>query len=45
MENVKKVYLEPVSFVEHGCMTNTMKLQRHLAKTQFKKVLDELYQE
>lgn len=28
-EQAKKLYIEPKSFAEYGCMTNTMKIQRH----------------
>lgn len=45
MENVKKIYLEPKSFIEHGCMTDTLKLKRHDAEKEFKEVLEELYKE
>ena len=43
MEQCKKIYLEPVSFVVHGCMTNTLKLQRHNAKLTFQEVINKLY--
>ncbi|EAR85931.2 AMP-binding enzyme family protein (macronuclear) [Tetrahymena thermophila SB210] len=42
-EQAKKIYLEPVSFAQHGCLTQSMKLQRHIAKKVFQKVLDNLY--
>ncbi|KAL4483718.1 hypothetical protein ABPG73_002460 [Tetrahymena malaccensis] len=42
-EQVKKIYLEPVSFAQHGCLTQSMKLQRHTAKKVFQKVLEDLY--
>ncbi|KAL4434742.1 hypothetical protein ABPG74_017162 [Tetrahymena malaccensis] len=42
-EQPQKIYLEPVSFTVHGCLTTSFKLQRHIAKVHFKKVIDDLY--
>lgn len=36
-ELARKLHLHPVSFTDLGCFTTTMKLQRHNAKTIFKK--------
>lgn len=37
MENVKKIYIEPTSFIAHGLTSNTLKLMRHKAKEHFLK--------
>ncbi|EAR92332.1 AMP-binding enzyme family protein (macronuclear) [Tetrahymena thermophila SB210] len=42
-EQAQKIHLEPVSLAVHGCLTSSFKLQRHIAKQIFKKVIDELY--
>eukprot|EP00825_Cyclidium_porcatum_P001459 TRINITY_DN10668_c0_g1_i7.p1 TRINITY_DN10668_c0_g1~~TRINITY_DN10668_c0_g1_i7.p1 ORF type:complete len:152 (+),score=44.29 TRINITY_DN10668_c0_g1_i7:247-702(+) len=42
-EQAKKLYIEPKSFMEHGCMTNTFKIQRHNLTKVFKKQIDEMY--
>lgn len=45
MELAKKVKLNPVSFGNLGIFTSTMKLQRHIAKEQFKKYIEIMYKE
>jgi len=42
-ERVQKIKLHPASFATKGLLTNTMKLQRHLAKKVFEKEIAELY--
>ena len=42
-EQVKKINLHPVSFATLGLVTNTMKLQRHLAKKAFEKEIAAMY--
>lgn len=42
-EQIQKLYIEPVSFAVHGCMTSTFKLQRFQAKKVFKSILADLY--
>lgn len=37
MENIKKIYIEPNSFVVTGLVSNTMKLMRHKAKEYYAK--------
>lgn len=37
MENVKKLYIEPTSFIAHGLTSNTLKLMRHKAREHFSK--------
>lgn len=44
-EQVKNIYLEPSPFLSKGILTNTMKIQRHLAKTVYKKEIEGLYKE
>ncbi|KRX11081.1 hypothetical protein PPERSA_05190 [Pseudocohnilembus persalinus] len=44
-EQVKAIYLETKPFMEIGCMTNTMKLQRHQAKTIFGQQIQKLYEQ
>ncbi|CAD8049638.1 unnamed protein product [Paramecium sonneborni] len=43
LENIKKLYLEPVSFVTHGLTSNTLKLMRHKAKAFFTVQINKLY--
>ncbi len=45
LELAKKVKLHPVSFGTLGIFTSTMKLQRHIAKEQFKKYIEVMYKE
>ncbi|CAD8054344.1 unnamed protein product [Paramecium sonneborni] len=44
MENVKKIYIEPTSFIAHGLTSNTLKLMRHKAKEHFLKQIEAMYQ-
>ncbi|CAK71079.1 unnamed protein product (macronuclear) [Paramecium tetraurelia] len=43
LENVKQLYLEPISFIVHGLTSNTLKLMRHKAKAFFANQINELY--
>ena len=45
LEQSKNIYLESSPFMEKKILTNTMKLQRHEAKTVYKDVIDQLYKE
>lgn len=44
-ELAKKIRLHPTSFGNYGIFTNTLKLQRHIAKKTFEKVIEEMYKE
>ncbi|CAD8136283.1 unnamed protein product [Paramecium octaurelia] len=44
MENVKKIYIEPTSFIAHGLTSNTLKLMRHKAREHFLKQIEAMYQ-
>jgi hypothetical protein len=39
----KKIILYPISFGSHGIFTNTLKLQRHIAKQVFKNHIGVMY--
>lgn len=41
----KNIHLEPAGFMARGILTNTMKIQRHQAKTFYKNVVDAMYNE
>ena len=43
MENVKKVYIEPTSFIAHGLTSNTLKVMRHKAREHFLKQIEAMY--
>lgn len=42
-ERVKRIHLEPTSFVVSGCCTPSFKLRRDIAKAHYKQVLEHLY--
>lgn len=42
-ELAKKLTLTPTSMADLGCMTNTMKIQRHNAKEVFKNEIEKMY--
>jgi long-subunit acyl-CoA synthetase (AMP-forming) len=42
---VKKIRLHPTTFGNYGIFTNTLKLQRHIAKQTFEKEIAEMYKE
>ncbi|EAR82521.2 AMP-binding enzyme family protein (macronuclear) [Tetrahymena thermophila SB210] len=42
-EQAQRIYLEPESLQTHGCLTGSMKMQRHIANKVFKPVIDMLY--
>lgn len=45
VEQPKNVYLEPLSFQEKGILTNTLKLQRHIAKKLYTGQINAMYRE
>jgi long-chain acyl-CoA synthetase len=44
-EMAKNIHLEPAGFMARGILTNTMKIQRHLAKNTYRESIDALYNE
>lgn len=43
-ERVKKLFIDPTIFADHGLLTTTFKLKRNVAKDFYLKKIDELYQ-
>lgn len=39
----KNIYLEPVNFLSHEILTNTMKVQRHEAKKVYAEGIKQMY--
>jgi len=44
-EQIKNIMLDPEGFMPKGILTNTMKIQRHLAKVFYMGVIENLYKE
>ncbi|KAL4504061.1 hypothetical protein ABPG72_022691 [Tetrahymena utriculariae] len=42
-EQAQKIHIEPVSLAFKGCLTQSFKLQRHIAKQVFKQIFDQMY--
>lgn len=42
-EMAKNIYIEPVGFQVKDILTNTMKVQRHLAKKAYKDQITDMY--
>lgn len=44
LEIIKKLYLEPISFILNGLTSNTLKLMRHKAKEFYINQINKMYE-